>query len=161
DADDLHRGRRLSSRADRRCRRGGRDGLCRLGGPGSGAAGERAPSLEHDADARPGHHGAPVHVRGRLGPRGAERLFRAVCVGRMTTSRGLARPRPAQAARVAAGVLIVAASAWAATLTVAGRMAAMPGTMGLGLAGFVPTWTLMMAAMMLPSVAPTASLYAK
>jgi predicted metal-binding membrane protein len=40
-------------------------------------------------------------------------------------------------------------------------MAGMPGTMGLGLAVFVPVWTLMMAAMMLPSVAPTASLYAK
>jgi predicted metal-binding membrane protein len=40
-------------------------------------------------------------------------------------------------------------------------MAGMAGTMGLGLAAFVPAWTLMMAAMMLPSVAPTASLYAK
>jgi predicted metal-binding membrane protein len=40
-------------------------------------------------------------------------------------------------------------------------MAGMTGTMGLGLALFVPVWTLMMAAMMLPSVAPTASLYAK
>jgi predicted metal-binding membrane protein len=40
-------------------------------------------------------------------------------------------------------------------------MAGMTGTMGLGLAAFVPVWTLMMAAMMLPSVAPTASLYAR
>jgi predicted metal-binding membrane protein len=40
-------------------------------------------------------------------------------------------------------------------------MAGMTGTMGLGLALFVPIWTLMMAAMMLPSVTPTASLYAK
>jgi predicted metal-binding membrane protein len=40
-------------------------------------------------------------------------------------------------------------------------MAGMTGTMGLGLALFVPMWTLMMAAMMLPSVAPTASLYAR
>lgn len=37
----------------------------------------------------------------------------------------------------------------------------MTGTMGFGLAAFVPVWALMMAAMMLPSVAPTASLYAK
>ena len=37
----------------------------------------------------------------------------------------------------------------------------MTGAMGLGLAAFVPMWTLMMAAMMLPSVAPTASLYAR
>jgi predicted metal-binding membrane protein len=40
-------------------------------------------------------------------------------------------------------------------------MAGMTGTMGLGLAAFVPVWTLMMAAMMLPSVTPTATLYAK
>ncbi len=33
------------------------------------------------------------------------------------------------------------------------------GTMGQGLAGFVALWTLMMAAMMLPSVAPVGSLY--
>jgi predicted metal-binding membrane protein len=39
-------------------------------------------------------------------------------------------------------------------------MAGMAGTMGLGLAAFVPVWTLMMAPVMLPSVAPTASLYA-
>ena len=37
----------------------------------------------------------------------------------------------------------------------------MTGTMGLGLGLFVPIWTLMMAAMMLPSVTPTASLYAR
>jgi len=37
----------------------------------------------------------------------------------------------------------------------------MTGTMGLGPAAFVAVWTLMMAAMMLPSVAPTASLYAR
>ena len=36
----------------------------------------------------------------------------------------------------------------------------MTGTMGLGLVVFVPVWTLMMAAMMLPSVTPTATLYA-
>jgi len=40
-------------------------------------------------------------------------------------------------------------------------MAAMPGTMGLGLVSFAAIWTLMMAAMMLPSVTPTASLYAR
>src|SRR5258708_10547960 len=40
-------------------------------------------------------------------------------------------------------------------------MAGMTGTMGLGLTAFVPVWILMMAAMMFPSVAPTAALYAK
>ena len=33
--------------------------------------------------------------------------------------------------------------------------------MGLALAAFVAVWTLMMAAMMLPSVSPVASLYAR
>ncbi len=58
-------------------------------------------------------------------------------------------------------LLILAAGAWAATVTLARGMTGMTGTMGLGLALFVPVWTLMMAAMMLPSVVPTASLYAK
>jgi predicted metal-binding membrane protein len=79
----------------------------------------------------------------------------------VTGSRGLARPRTGLATREAAFLLILAAGAWAATLALARGMAGMAGTMGLGLALFVPVWTLMMAAMMLPSVAPTASLYAR
>jgi len=76
-------------------------------------------------------------------------------------SPGLAQPRQAPATREVAFLLIVAAGAWAATIALARGMAGMTGTMGLGLAAFVPVWTLMMAAMMLPSVAPTASLYAR
>jgi predicted metal-binding membrane protein len=79
----------------------------------------------------------------------------------VSSSSGLARPRPGLATREVALLLILAAGAWAATLALARGMAGMTGTMGLGLAVFVPVWTLMMAAMMLPSVAPTASLYAK
>jgi predicted metal-binding membrane protein len=79
----------------------------------------------------------------------------------MTGSPGLARPRPGLATREAAFLLILAAGAWAVTIAVARGMVGMTGTMGLGLAVFVPVWTLMMAAMMLPSVAPTASLYAR
>jgi predicted metal-binding membrane protein len=71
------------------------------------------------------------------------------------------RPRPALATREASLLLILAAGAWAATIALAREMAGMTGTMGLALAAFVPAWTLMTAAMMLPSVAPTASLYAK
>ena len=41
----------------------------------------------------------------------------------------------------------------------AGDMAAGPGTMGLGLAGFLGIWVVMIAAMMLPAVSPVASLY--
>ena len=73
----------------------------------------------------------------------------------------LARPRAGAATREVAFLLIVAAGAWAATVALARGMAGMTGTMGLSLAAFVPIWTLMMAAMMLPSVTPTASLYAK
>jgi predicted metal-binding membrane protein len=40
-------------------------------------------------------------------------------------------------------------------------MGVMAGTMGLGPAAFVAMWTPMMAAMMLPAVAPVASLYAR
>ena len=58
-------------------------------------------------------------------------------------------------------VLIAAAGAWAATVAVARGMTGMTGTMGLGLVAFVPVWTLMMAAMMLPSVTPVATLYAR
>ena len=58
-------------------------------------------------------------------------------------------------------LLMLAAAAWAGTVAIARGMSGMTGTMGLGLAVFVPVWTLMMAAMMVPSVAPTASLYAK
>jgi predicted metal-binding membrane protein len=59
----------------------------------------------------------------------------------------------------AAILLLVAAVAWLATVGRAGAMAGINGTMGLGLPGFVGMWTLMMAAMMLPSVAPVASMY--
>jgi predicted metal-binding membrane protein len=79
----------------------------------------------------------------------------------MSGSAGLARPQPGLAGREVAVLLIVAAGAWAATVALARGMAGMAGTMGLELAAFVPVWTLMMAAMMLPSVAPTASLYAR
>jgi predicted metal-binding membrane protein len=79
----------------------------------------------------------------------------------VSSSQGVASPRRRLATPEVAALLILAAGAWAATLVLAAGMAGMSGTMGLGLAVFVPIWTLMMAAMMLPSVAPTASLYAK
>lgn len=79
----------------------------------------------------------------------------------MASPPGLARPRPALALREVALLLILAAGAWVAIVAIARGMNGMTGTMGLGLAVFVPIWTLMMAAMMLPSVAPMTSLYAK
>jgi len=58
-------------------------------------------------------------------------------------------------------VLVAAAGAWAGVAVLARHMGAMPGTMGLGLGAFVAVWALMMAAMMLPSVTPFASLYSR
>jgi predicted metal-binding membrane protein len=79
----------------------------------------------------------------------------------VSSSEGLASARPGLATREGGLLLVLAAGAWAATVLVARGMAGMTGTMGLGVAAFVPVWTLMMAAMMLPSVTPTTSLYAK
>jgi predicted metal-binding membrane protein len=59
----------------------------------------------------------------------------------------------------AAVLFLLAAVAWLITLGPAGSMRGMTGTMGLSLPGFVGMWTLMMAAMMLPSVSPVASMY--
>jgi predicted metal-binding membrane protein len=60
-----------------------------------------------------------------------------------------------------AALLLLAAAAWTVTVVLARGMAGMAGTMGLEFLSFVAVWTLMMAAMMLPSVAPTASMYAR
>ena len=95
-----------------------------------------------------------------MGSRRPERLFCALLLGRVTSPAGLARPR-GLTAREIAPLLILAVGAWALTVTIGHGMAGMTGTMGLGLAAFLAVWTLMMAAMMLPSVAPTASLYAR
>jgi predicted metal-binding membrane protein len=58
-----------------------------------------------------------------------------------------------------AALLLLAAVAWLVTVGRAATMRGMTGTMGLGLAAFVGMWVLMMAAMMLPSVSPVASMY--
>jgi predicted metal-binding membrane protein len=58
-------------------------------------------------------------------------------------------------------LLVVAAAAWLCLVVVANHMGSMPGTMGLGPASFTAVWVLMMAAMMLPSVAPFAALYTR
>ena len=58
-------------------------------------------------------------------------------------------------------VLLAAAVAWAGVIVFWHNMGAMPATMGLDLVGFCGVWTLMMAAMMLPGVAPFASFYTR
>jgi predicted metal-binding membrane protein len=58
-------------------------------------------------------------------------------------------------------LLLGAGVAWLGVVVVARHMGAMPGTMGLGIGSFVAVWALMMTAMMLPSITPFASLYAR
>ena len=58
-------------------------------------------------------------------------------------------------------VAVVAAAAWLGTVGFSRGMASMTGTMGLAPWEFVPAWTLMMAAMMLPAVGITGSVYSR
>jgi predicted metal-binding membrane protein len=71
----------------------------------------------------------------------------------MSEQRGVLR---ASSTRV---LLLAAMVAWVLTVASTSGMAAEPGTMGRGLAGFLVLWALMMSAMMLPSVSPFAALY--
>jgi predicted metal-binding membrane protein len=58
-------------------------------------------------------------------------------------------------------VAALAAVAWAITIALAQAMGNEPGTMGLALLPFLGLWVVMMAAMMLPSVAPVAVLWTR
>jgi predicted metal-binding membrane protein len=58
-------------------------------------------------------------------------------------------------------VAALAAAAWAVTAALATTMGNGPGTMGLALLPFLGLWIVMMAAMMLPSAAPVAVLWAR
>src|ERR1700749_5066938 len=55
----------------------------------------------------------------------------------------------------------LAAVAWGVTVALARDMGNGPGTMGLTLLPFLGLWAVMMAAMMLPSVAPVAVLWTR
>ena len=79
----------------------------------------------------------------------------------MTTAVGTAPARRPSATVIAVGAAGVVA--WVATIIWAldMGMGPEPGTMGLWFPTFVAMWTLMMAAMMLPAVAPLASMYAR
>ena len=58
-------------------------------------------------------------------------------------------------------LVALAALAWAAAIARAEELGNGPGTMGMALLPFLAMWTLMMTAMMLPAVAPVASMYAQ
>ena len=79
----------------------------------------------------------------------------------MTTAVGAGKRRAAASATVV--LLALAGGAWLATIVwiAALDMSLEAGTMGLPIIEFVVMWTLMMAAMMLPAVAPLVSMYAR
>jgi predicted metal-binding membrane protein len=58
-------------------------------------------------------------------------------------------------------VAVLAAGAWVVTVVLALHMGNGPGTMGLALLPFLGLWVVMMAAMMLPSVAPVAVMWTR
>ena len=80
-----------------------------------------------------------------------------VLVGRVTSQ----APSLRLLTPLASLLLAVAAVAWVGVVVLARDMGSMPGTMGLGVGSFIAVWALMMAAMMLPSVTPFASLYTR
>src|SRR5258708_37604022 len=69
--------------------------------------------------------------------------------------------RPRELALPWIAVAALAAVAWAVTVMLARMMGNGPGTMGLALLPFLGLWVVMMAAMMLPSVAPVAVLWTR
>ena len=80
-------------------------------------------------------------------------------------SASITRPTQAVPARELAppwfAVGALAAVAWIVTVMLARSMGNGPGTMGLALVPFLGLWLVMMAAMMLPSVAPVAVLWTR
>ena len=86
-------------------------------------------------------------MAGRSGPAAVTRPVQAL------RSRQLAVPWIAVAA--------LAAVAWVVTVALARDMGNGPGTMGLAVLPFLGLWAVMMAAMMLPSVAPVAVLWTR
>ncbi|HYY17349.1 MAG TPA: DUF2182 domain-containing protein, partial [Streptosporangiaceae bacterium] len=68
---------------------------------------------------------------------------------------------PRQLAMPWIAVAVLAAVAWGVTVMLARTMGNGPGTMGLALLPFLGLWLVMMAAMMLPSVAPVAVLWTR
>jgi predicted metal-binding membrane protein len=68
---------------------------------------------------------------------------------------------PKQLAPAWVALVVLAAFAWVVTIDQANGMGIGPGTMGLALPAFIVLWVAMTAAMMFPSVAPVAILWAR
>ena len=124
-------------------------------GPSPQLTGPASPG-QLDADRGEGDDIPDLGLRSRSVERGQERILRSLHVERLTGGRSLWRLTPQ-----ASILLIVAAIAWVAIIVWSQGMGTMSGDMGLELPAFLVAWTVMMAAMMLPSVAPVASLYSR
>ena len=61
----------------------------------------------------------------------------------------------------ASALVLLGAGGWVVVIWLAQGMRTMAGTLWVGVAGFLAVWSLMTVAMMLPSVAPVAALYAR
>jgi hypothetical protein len=81
--------------------------------------------------------------------------------GQATATRPVQAIPPRQLALPWTALVTLAAGAWAITVIWARAMGNGPGTMGLAVLPFLGLWVLMMAAMMLPSVAPVAVLWTR
>lgn len=68
---------------------------------------------------------------------------------------------PKQLAPAWIALVVLGALAWVVTIDQANGMVIGPGTMGLALPAFIVLWVAMMVAMMFPSVAPVAILWAR
>jgi predicted metal-binding membrane protein len=79
----------------------------------------------------------------------------------VSAARPLQAMPPRQLAVPWLAVVALAAVAWVVTVVLARTMGNGPGTMGLALLPFLGLWLVMMAAMMLPSVAPVAVLWTR
>jgi predicted metal-binding membrane protein len=79
----------------------------------------------------------------------------------MTQAREQMLPSWSRSGATAAVIVAAAAVAWLVVIHEARGMVSAPGTMGYDLAGFLAFWIVMMAAMMLPAVAPVGALYAR
>ncbi|HEY3957515.1 MAG TPA: DUF2182 domain-containing protein [Streptosporangiaceae bacterium] len=81
--------------------------------------------------------------------------------GQAAVTRPVQALPPRQLAVPWIAVAVLATVAWVVTVVLARRMGNGPGTMGLALLPFLGLWVVMMAAMMLPSVAPVAVLWTR
>src|SRR4051812_21083166 len=127
----------------------------------SGACSARqcVPSGEHDAHRVSRDEVEGRRVRHSVRRNGHERVQRSVRLVCMTASVAPVDRPALRLTRETVVILGVAALAWAGVIAYAAHMGNGVGTMGMSLLEFMGMWSPMMTAMMLPAIAPVASLY--